>query len=250
MRIRNLTKRLINKALNCFGYAMAPKGLGYFNADAIIKAAAKSGLSICEYLERNNVGGVGKRRDCIVQKLGEVLPAEIQTLVEIGAGTGMYLEEIVRIHRPHKCEIYETSIQWVNYLSQKSSKQTEIRCHNADGKTLSQTPSSSVDVAFAHAVFVYLPMIETIGYLEEMVRVVKPGGLIVFDCFVGEHFGMKVIKDWRQDSFGWTFPVVLSKGLVEEFIENNRLQQVSAFDVKYHASLSTYYILKKSTNSA
>ncbi len=83
------------------GYHIQPKGQGYFNAKTIVNEAGKQGLSVTEYLETSNYGGVGKRRDEIISSLQNLnfLPV-CKRIVEIGAGTGMYLEKFIDICHP------------------------------------------------------------------------------------------------------------------------------------------------------
>jgi SAM-dependent methyltransferase len=237
--------RLLDRGLNLFGYKAVPKGLGYLSAGDVVKKARQNNLTLCEYLEQNDIGGVGKRRELIITALRQYLASPLNHVLEIGAGTGMYLEKIVELYSPAAYEVYETSLEWVEYLNQSYSGKTRLQCHNADGSTLHRTASESVDAAFSHGVFVYLPLITTFGYLEEMARVVKPDGWIVFDCFLTRNFGVDTIKQWQRDPHHWTFPVAISEDLIMEFLVRYRLTCVGRFDTPYHASLSTYFVARK-----
>ena len=105
--------------------------------------------------------------------------------------------------------------------------------------------TESIDAVFAHAVFVYLPLITTFGYLEEAVRVLAPNGVLIFDCFVAEHFEVDIIKQWQSESHKYTFPVVLPKSLIHQFAGRYRLTYLGTFDINYHASFSTYFVYRK-----
>jgi hypothetical protein len=59
----------LNRGLNMLGCKAVPKGLGYFSARDIVKEARQNNLTLCEYLEQNDIGGVGKRRDLIITAL-------------------------------------------------------------------------------------------------------------------------------------------------------------------------------------
>jgi SAM-dependent methyltransferase len=241
MTVLGILKRILNKK----GYTIAPKGLGYFAPAELVKKAREQNQGLCEYLESNNVGGVGRRRDFIVGQLRERLPARLEGVVEVGAGTGMYLEKIIENHKPSTYQVYETNLEWVKYLNETYSGRTDLKCRNADGASLRDTPSGSVDAAFSHGVFVYTSLLTSYSYLQEMARVVKPGGWVVFDCFLTENFGLKIIKQWQEDSYHWTFPVALSGQLIKEYAASHGLTQVGTFDVPYHASFSTYFIFQK-----
>jgi len=157
----------------------------------------------------------------------------------------MYLERIVELYSPTTYEVYETSLEWVGYLNQTYSGRTRLKCHNADGSSLRGTISASVDAVFCHGVFVYLPLITTFGYLEEMARVAKPDGWIIFDCFLTKNFGVNIVKQWQSDPHHWTFAVVISEDLINEFLAKYSLSCVGRFDTPYHASFSTYFVVRK-----
>jgi SAM-dependent methyltransferase len=146
--------------------------------------------------------------------LQQYIPKHLDTVLEIGAGTGMYLERVIDLCSPRTYEVYETNIGWVKYLEAQYSQRTHLRCHNADGTTLRNTKAGSVDAVFAHGVFVYVPLLVSFGYLEEAVRVLTPGGILVFDCFVAEHFGIAIIRQWQNDPYKWTFHVLMSQSLL------------------------------------
>lgn len=244
--IRNLTSiSILSKIVNYFGYKLVPKGLGYFDPETQIRAAREKDLTLCEYLESYNVSGVGKRRDAIIESLKMHLPDVVQIILEIGAGTGMYMEKIIDYYHPKKIEVYETNLGWVKYLEEEYNSKTNLVCHNADGVSLNYTKDYSVDLVFSHGVFVYLPLIQTFSYLEEMVRVCKPGGYIIFDCFTSKNFGVEIIKKWVESVY--SFPVIISDELLNEFGIRYNLVLISSFNVNYHESYSTYFIFQKNS---
>jgi SAM-dependent methyltransferase len=229
------------------GYVVQPKGLGYFKAEEIISKAKEAGQSICSYLENNNIGGVGKRRDEIISTLkAKNVFDNVSSVLEIGAGTGMYLEKTVEIAAPQEYFVYETAKDWTDYLSSLTFDKTKIFCEKADGKSLVQTKSNSIDLVLSHAVFVYIPALSTVRYIQESARVCKPGGLVVFDCFTNEIFQLDTCELWLHDNYGYTFPVILNEGLILQTATASGLKLQGTFDVKYHASSTRYFIFKKS----
>jgi phospholipid N-methyltransferase len=203
-------------------------------------------MSVGQYIEDHNVGGIGRRRIEIVstiQNLG--ICGHGKTFLEIGAGTGMFLEQILDSCKPSAFEVYETNPAWRAYL--KSSYPT-LTCQPADGRTLTYTQTDSVDVVFAHAVFVYLPMLVTAAYFQEIQRVLKPNGFVVMDFFVDESFGPLVIDTWLSDERGYEFPVVWSKSLLLTLAEHQGWSWVNEFAVPYHSSSSTYFVFTKQSD--
>ena len=108
-----------NRILNRFGYKIENKGLGYLDPIKVVEEARSRNLTLCEYLERFNIGGVGRRRDAIISALQQYLPKQLDTVLEIGAGTGMYLEKVIDLYLPRTYQVYETAIDWAAYLEAK-----------------------------------------------------------------------------------------------------------------------------------
>ncbi|HMG16669.1 MAG TPA: class I SAM-dependent methyltransferase [Saprospiraceae bacterium] len=253
MKYNNPILRIINyffykpfkRLVNHFGYEVQviPKGLSYFDPKIEVSAAKEKNMSLCEYLETFNKGGVGKRRDFIISKINYFLPAKFEKILEIGAGTGMYLEKILEIYKPIQYEVYETNIGWTKYLKEEYGSRTNLICYNADGKTLKDTESNSVDIVFCHAVFVYISIVTIYSYFEDMVRVCKPGGYIIFDCFTSKNFEIDILKNWLKA--GVFFPVVIADYTLEEWILKAKLVLHHKFNANYHESYTTYFILQK-----
>ena len=238
-------KTLFRRYINKFGFELTPTGQGYFSPYTVVPLAKEKNMSLCEYLEAYNEGGVGKRRDLIIEQLFSILPKTISSILEIGTGTGMYLEKFYPHYMPKKYEVYETALSWIQYLKEEYKEFKQIQYHSVDGKTLWQTKKESIELVTSHGVFVYLPIISSIQYLEEMYRVCKKDGYMVFDCFTDENFSLSTVDDWLKDIHDHRFPVIIPITIIDAFALRNNLALVSKFEVNYHASFSTYYIFKK-----
>ena len=245
---------LINRAiyavsrnlLNKMGYAIKPKGEGYLDAQSILKAASKENIPVTEYLEKNNIGGVGRTRDDVINVLQHKnVFSDCEKILEIGAGTGMYLEKFIELCTPNTYEVYETNLGWSEYLKHRYNRLTDLKVHNADGSTLAYTNNDSVDKVTAHGVFVYLPIIITFQYLKEAFRVCKNGGQIIFDCFTDRIFTADEILRFREVNPHYDFPVVIPEKAIIDFCTRFNLVIESQTDIPYHSTYSTYYILRK-----
>jgi len=236
---------LLNKSSNYFGYSFQQKGQGYFDAAVVVKNARKNKLTVCEYLE--SLGGADEgesgRRDFIIEALKPNLPHTIDRVLEIGTGTGMFMERIISIYHPKSYESYETNLGWVKYLKEEYGSLVNLINRNSTGFDLDSTPSDSIDVVFSHGVFVYLPLIKSIGYLDEMIRVCRPGGRIVFDGFLSNKLGLKSLYTFKNAQK--YFPVIMPFDILDEYVRVNNMTLIHSFDVNYHESLSTYFILQK-----
>ncbi len=240
-------KWTIDLLLNRFGYRLTRTGLEFVAAKRTIAAAQKMGLSVCEYMESLEDHPQKKgRRDYIVKKLiaAGVLDG-ITTVCEIGAGTGRYLEKVIAFGKPKIYEVYETNQGWVNFLKEEYGYNAEytLQCRPADGSTLRFTPSDCCELVHAHGVFVYLPLLQTMEYLKECVRVCRPGGYIVFDCFLDKSFTLSAAQAWLAGPY--RFPVVIPEVLLDEFVRYNDLRLVQSFPVIYGASCIEYQIWQK-----
>ncbi len=241
-----IARRIFNIVANRYGYTLEKTGLNYLRADITIGQAQSHNLSICDYLESLNIDKrkIG-RRDRIIAKLNDLkLFNKARNICEIGTGTGMYLEKVIQLSPVARYEIYETSTDWNQYLHQAfKHKIRELIIHNADGYSLFQTTSGSIDVVHVHGVFVYLPIIRTFDYLLECVRVCKKGGFIVFDVISDDHFDVIVAKQWSE--LQHKFPVITPKSFISDFIEKNNLRLIKTFEEIYGGSSSKYYVLQK-----
>lgn len=237
----------IKKLLNKHGYSLQKTGAGFIDARETITAAKKASLSICGFRESQETNPLKKgRRNRIIEKLKENKVFEnCKTVCEIGTGTGMYLEKVLEIANSYKYEVYETSIDWVKYLKETYSgiNNCKLLLHSADGISLKETQTGTCDLVHAHAVFVYIPLLNIISYLNECVRVCKKNGYIVFDCFLDTFFSIKTSSVWISNNH--LFPVIFPKKMLLDFIEQNDLAIVTTFDEIYGDSYSNYLILRK-----
>lgn len=243
--MKQLIKKIFQKYLLKKGLQITPIGEGYFSPGDVVPKAEAANLSLAEYLENNNIGGVGRRRDTIVAAIAESVLIRNASLLEIGTGTGMYLEKLYKEFKCTNYEVYETNWQWVDYLKKHYAGYENIKFRPADGKSLSYTPSETIDIVSSHGVFVYLPILVSINYLHEMYRVCKKGGYIIFDCFTDENFGLAAAQQWYEDNYQYVFPVVTPISLINDFKSQYNLALIATFNVPYHSSISTYFIFFK-----
>jgi hypothetical protein len=146
--------------------------------DETLRKAEQAGMSVCDYIDTvmNRIPGATQTTIDNMAEAG-VFDGKIETVVEIGPGSGRYLEKTLGACAPLRYEIYETAGPWVDYLTGKY----KIISQPTDGKTLSSTPDRSADLVHAHKVFNGVNFMTTMRYWREMTRITKPGGHVVFD---------------------------------------------------------------------
>lgn len=242
----------VRRLLNHYGYDINRVGSGFLDAEQTVSAAKKQELSVCEYLENaeNDIRKRG-RRDRIIKELETVgIFAHLRHVCEIGAGTGRYLEKVIDLGRPIVYEVYETNIGWTKFLSAEYNGRNgcKVVCHPADGHTLNYTADAICDLVHSHAVFVYLPLLQTLEYLKESVRICRPGGFIVFDYYPAESFTLTIAENWLKGPH--RFPVVIPDILLNEFAQKHQLQTIHKFPEIYGSGQVTYILWQKTIQAS
>jgi hypothetical protein len=166
----------------------------FISARKTLAAAQQAGLSVGAYIDQTfaEPGATPNTVKAMLELAG--LRDSCERVVEIGPGSGRYAEEIIAALHPDAYEIYETAQDWMPHLR----KLPNVVVRDCDGHTMAQTKSGSVDLVHAQKVFVYLQFYATAGYLEEMARVVRPGGAIAFDVVTEACLDDKVIEWWTR----------------------------------------------------
>jgi predicted TPR repeat methyltransferase len=183
MAVKALVTGGVNKAFRPFGVQLVRGWSGdpaiqpFLSARRTIAAARRAGLSICDYVDQYSAEpGATAATVQAMLRLAE-LGDGVERVCEIGPGTGRYAEHVIAALKPRAYEVYETAVDWLPHLRELPN----VRLMPTDGHSLSATDPDSVDLVHAQKVFVYLPLVVTVGYLWEMAQVAKPGGVVAFD---------------------------------------------------------------------
>ena len=179
--------------------------------------------------------------DNFVCFLNNTVPlASCAHILEIGAGTGRFLEPILNIARAPRYEVYETNAQWSNYLAKTYS----VVAHQADGESLNATPDATQHLIHAHCLFVYLLPVRSFTYFQEITRVCAPGGFVVFDAFTDDLVDLSRMRAWIDKGLAW--PIVLSRMRIREFFRENGFELVTDnYTMPTYGGLSRYFIFRK-----
>jgi len=240
--------RYLNRAFGRLGFKIvnaSPKGGGYLSAQDTITAAEAAGISVDDYLETHAkwtgfktsmsdaFGRFLALRPCISKT---TLPLRV---VEIGPGTGRAIKLLLASLKIDCYHIYEPDEGWSQYLVRKYA----ITACPCDGETLRSEPSSTIDLVHAHNVFVYLSFLNTIQYLREIGRVLRPEGTAWCDFYIEENFGEEDILQWLSSEE--RYPVLWSREFLVEQLARADLRIVSEYPGKIGTGTSTYFILGK-----
>ncbi|MFF0474930.1 methyltransferase domain-containing protein [Streptomyces sp. NPDC004284] len=161
--------------------------------EATMRAARASGLSAGDYIDEVMNGTPGATRSTIdeLRALG-VFAAAPETVLEIGPGSGRYLEKTLKECSPSRYEIYETAEPWARYLVDTF----KVIAQPTSESSLSPTPDESIDLVQAHKVFNTVTFLCASRYFFEMARVTRPGGRIVFDLMTETCLDPATMRAW------------------------------------------------------
>ncbi|MYS09986.1 hypothetical protein GTW71_26940, partial [Streptomyces sp. SID6041] len=82
-----------------------------------MRAARSAGMSVGDYLDEVMNGTPGATQSTIDELRGlGIFAAGPKTVLEIGPGSGRYLEKTLKECTPDRYEIYETAKPWADYL--------------------------------------------------------------------------------------------------------------------------------------
>ncbi|MER6787623.1 methyltransferase domain-containing protein [Streptomyces sp. NPDC000658] len=161
--------------------------------EATMRAARAAGLSVGDHIDAVMNGTPGATQSTIdeLRALG-VFAARPASVLEIGPGSGRYLEKTLKECSPERYEIYETAAPWAGYLVETFG----VIARPTAGCSLAPTPDGSIDLVQAHKVFNTVTFLCASRYFFEMARVTRPGGRIVFDVMTETCLDPDAVRAW------------------------------------------------------
>lgn len=204
------------------GYIADPAIQPFLSARRTVNAARRAGLSIEDYIDRFHAapGATAATVDALLRHAE--FSDQVARVCEIGAGSGRYAKRVIDALRPDTYEIYETAHDWLPMLRELPNAVIQP----ADGHTLRATSTASVDLVQAHKLFVYIPLVTTIGYLQEMARVVRPGGVVAFDIITEDSLDEETTTTWV--SSGATIYGMLSRTWTVDYLARRGLSLIGS----------------------
>jgi SAM-dependent methyltransferase len=197
MHMLGIIGRVANGVLEPFGVRVVregPQTIGgrRLSDRSVIVHARRRGMSPGEFLEE--MFGQQGRAEQISRRMIAcgALSTNVSTVCEIGAGSGLYIQQVARHVRAARYDIYEIVPSRAQFLARSFG----VLAQPTDGETLRATPDRSVDLLHAHGVFVTLDFLTSCSYFREMARVVAPGGHVVFDVITEECLDGPAIDSW------------------------------------------------------
>jgi len=178
------------------GHSTDPAISPFLPARKTVAKAERAGLSVGDYLDSYSAEpGATAATVAAMLELGALKPG-VERVCEIGPGSGRYAGRVMSALQPDAYEGYETAADWIRYLRQQFPRMT---LQPADGHSLRHTQTASVDLVHSHKLFGYIPFVATLGYLAEMARVVRPGGVVAFDIITEDCLDDAVTSTWLDE---------------------------------------------------
>jgi hypothetical protein len=243
---------IINKCLNPFGIKIVRNGHDWHDTKNFIPCAEtienarRNGCSVGDYIDgiMNKIPGATEATIRGMVNLG-VFEKPINTIVEIGPGSGRYLEKTIAHCAPERYEIYETSAPWAAYLK----KNYDVIQLPTDGRSLSSTPDNSVDLVQAHKVFSGIPSLPTFGYWKEMSRVCQTGGFVVFDILTEACLKPEILRKWIYSSIeNGAYPAAIPKEIALSFFKSEHFDFKGSFFAQMGPGFTEVLVFQKLGN--
>lgn len=208
-----------------------------------LAAAERAGLSVCDYIDgvMNRTPGATQGAIDEMSRLG-VFAGPIESVVEIGPGSGRYLEKTLKACAPAHYNIYETSRHWADYVVSKY----KVALQPTDGKSLRATPDASTDLVQAHKVFSSIPFVETCGYWMEMARATRRGGHVVFDIMTEACLDPRLLEAWTAVETGnGSYPAIMPRSLATEYFTDRGFVFVGSAFVPMWPGRTELFVFRK-----
>jgi hypothetical protein len=237
LSIKNILKKLIRRT----GYELVPakpKGLGYLSAASVLKEIREKNITLNRYLE--NLWGMDTSSHRVLSQI-EIIPGP-STIVEIGAGTGMFTGKFIDAigqNNIKKYQVYETDKGWAGYLNQSF----DINVENANGYSLPATETASCDIVHAHGVYVYTSFMTTVSYLREMLRVASTRSIIIFDVFDESCFDDDTISAWIESED--LYPNIIPESYLKDLFTKHNFEIRKTFYAPFGKGRSRYYVFHR-----
>jgi hypothetical protein len=240
---RQYVRRGLDKVLGMFGMELIRTDSdhqNYINLQKTLSDATAVGLSVGDYIDfAYNVPGATQHTVRKMSELG-IFREKLDNVCEIGPGSGRYLEMTINTCHPKRYEIYETAINWRKWLAHKYA----VIAHEADGITLAQTKSKSVNLVHAHKVFVGLTVLSIFTYFLEMLRVCAPEGYIVFDVLTENCFQGNLLNLWLEANPYWPVALIPERVVLDFFLQRGA-ELIGRFTIPMKPGVTDYFVFKR-----
>lgn len=195
-------------------------------------AYAKSKGMTLDELKANHIQITIDRFDKMIKK-NFISPRRVKAVCEIGAAWGAATRYMLNRYKPDTYHVYEIDTGWAQWLKDNLG----VDSKQCDGESLSETEDESMDICVASSCLYFMPFVKQWNYLTEFARVLKPGGIAVFNVNLIEQIEIRTLKGllsnyFPRRSFGYipqhcldtAFPGDKFEKLIEDPLQWERYQ--------------------------
>jgi hypothetical protein len=215
----------------------------YIPFEPTLQAARQVGVSVGDYID-SVMNGTPNATQATIDQMAAlgVFAAPIETVVEIGPGSGRYLEKTLKACPSARYEIYETAQKWATYVAEKYGAIWQP----TDGRSLAATPTGSVDLVQAHKVFSSIPFLATARYWLEIFRVTRPGAFAVFDIVTEACMTPELVTRWVSSGRGSaSYPALTPRAVAIDTFASNGFGLVGSFIVPMGPGTTETFVFRK-----
>lgn len=160
-----------------------------------IANAESKGISL-DTLKANHIQITIERFDQIIKKKF-INSKRVNAVCEIGAAWGAATRYMLNRYEPDTYHVYEIDTAWAQWLKDNLG----VDSKQCDGESLSETDDNSMDICVASSCLYFMPFVKQWNYLTEFARVLKPGGIAVFNINLIENITVRTLKGLLANFF-------------------------------------------------
>lgn len=160
-----------------------------------IAYAASKGMTLDE-LKANHIRITIERFDEFLKE-SFIDPERVTAVCEIGAAWGAATRYMQNRYSPETFHVYEIDTGWAQWLKDNLG----VDSKQCDGESLSETEDESMDICVASSCLYFMPFVKQWNYLSEFARVLKPGGIAVFNVNLIENTSLRTLKGLLANYF-------------------------------------------------
>lgn len=160
-----------------------------------IAYAASKGMTL-DQLKANHIRITIERFDEFLKE-SFIDPERVTAVCEIGAAWGAATRYMQNRYSPETFHVYEIDTGWAQWLKDNLG----VDSKQCDGESLSETEDESMDICVASSCLYFMPFVKQWNYLSEFARVLKPGGIAVFNVNLIENTSLRTLKGLLANYF-------------------------------------------------
>jgi hypothetical protein len=251
MSLKSMARSTVNRAISKVGLELVRAAnqhdwndtRTFIPLETTLRNAKEAGLSVGDYIDTvmNKIPGATQKTIDEMTRMG-VFAQPVRRVLEIGPGSGRYLEKTMAACHPEAYEIYETAAPWAKYVTENYP----VLLQPTDGRSLAATADASIDLVQAHKVFSGIPFLPTCLYWAEMARVARPRGYVVFDIISESCLDESTLEKWlRSEIDNGAYPAVVPRAVVTTWFGEHGLDLVGTAMIPIGPGTAELFVFRK-----